>query len=368
MRIVVNDTAASTTGALSILKEFYNYVREHDSENEWIFLLSDNFVESTGNIQVIVREKKGWIGRLFFDLFTGASYLKSLNADVVFSLQNTLTNGYRGRQVLYVHQPLGFQKVKNFSFLKGEEREYAIYQHIISRLINKSIKSASHVIVQTKWMKDAVINRTGISAGKISNVLPDVSDLSSYRIHTAPKSGEFFFPSGDILYKNHRLLYDAATILLNRGVKDYHITLTLNEKEFEALLTDTAKDSEVMSHFTTGGRMEREDVFGKYMTSTLLFPSYIETFGYPLAEGRQIGTYIIAADTPFARELLEGYPNAYYHEPFDAEALADHMQAIIEGKYEYSDIPDSDSIDLSVNSWGEIVSIITSEAKTDTTM
>ena len=47
MRIVVNDIAASTRGALTVLKDFYNCVRENDRENEWIFLLGDDLLEET---------------------------------------------------------------------------------------------------------------------------------------------------------------------------------------------------------------------------------------------------------------------------------------------------------------------------------
>lgn len=32
MRIVVNDIAASQSGALTVLKSFYEYVKEHDKE------------------------------------------------------------------------------------------------------------------------------------------------------------------------------------------------------------------------------------------------------------------------------------------------------------------------------------------------
>ena len=40
MRIVVVNTAASSGGALSTLKDFYNYVRENDESYEWIFIFS----------------------------------------------------------------------------------------------------------------------------------------------------------------------------------------------------------------------------------------------------------------------------------------------------------------------------------------
>ena len=41
MRILVNDLAASASGAMSVLKSFYQYVRENDNENEYIFLLRE---------------------------------------------------------------------------------------------------------------------------------------------------------------------------------------------------------------------------------------------------------------------------------------------------------------------------------------
>ena len=45
MRIVVNDIAASTGGAMTVLRDFYTWVCEHDHENEWIFLFSDRYFE-----------------------------------------------------------------------------------------------------------------------------------------------------------------------------------------------------------------------------------------------------------------------------------------------------------------------------------
>ena len=69
-------------------------------------------------------------------------------------------------------------------------------------------------------------------------------------------------------------------------------------------------------------------MISRYRRATLVFPSYIETFGYPLAEARQAGTIVLAADTPFAREVLDGYENAYYFDPFKPEELADLMEVI----------------------------------------
>lgn len=376
MRIVVNDIAASTTGALSILKEFYNYVKEYGSGHEWIFLLSDEYVKETENIKIICMRdvKKSWKNRLKFDLVNGHNFIESLNPDVLFSMQNTMSFHYKGKQIIYVHQPLGFQKEKVFSLFKSEEREYAIYQHIIGRLIDISIKKSDHVIVQTKWMKEAIIKKLKIKEDRISNILPSLEALDGYRIQECPDRESFFYPSGDIIYKNHETIYKAVRILIKEGISNFKIYLTLNDKEFLELLGKASKgDSEsdkkeILSHFVCMGRIDRSEVFRFYQNSVLLFPSYIETFGYPLSEARAIGTIAIASDCPFSRELLEGYNNAYFFNPFDDGRLAELMRDYILGRIEFhncesqeeNNIKNNSAINNEVSSWKQVVDIIES--------
>lgn len=337
MRIVVNDIAASKTGALAILKDFYEYVCSLQSDDYWIFLTGGDYIQSIpGRVEVIVRDdvKKSQKDRLKFDLLTGSKYISSLRPDVVLSLQNTLTRGkivVDGRkipQVLYVHQPLGFQRIKTFSFFKSEEREYAVYQYLIGSLIDASVKRADKVIVQTQWMKEAVAAKTGVSLEKIENVLPDVPDLSSYRKAGVWDKALFFFPSGEILYKNHECVIKAAGLLNKKGITDFKVKFTLKG------LFDVTKRvyEDPYNNIEWTGRVSRDEVIDLYNHSTLVFPSYIETFGVPLSEARQMGTLILASDTPFSREVLNGYENAYFFDPFDESALADLMEKVILGK------------------------------------
>ncbi len=186
MRIVVDDIAASKTGALSVLRDFYNAVSEYEkpgSGNEWIFVLGDKLLEERDNIKVLVRDdvKRSRKNRLVFDLKTGAEYFKSLKPDVLFSMQNTLPRGYRGKQVLYVHQPLSYQTWKKFSFFKPEEREYAIYQYLIGNVIDSSVKRADKVIVQTEWMRRAVTGKTKVPEDKVIKIMPDIEVPEKYR-------------------------------------------------------------------------------------------------------------------------------------------------------------------------------------------
>lgn len=329
MRIVVNDIAASKTGALSILTDFYHYIAEHDRENEWIFLLGGSYIEETERIKVHVMQKvkKSWINRLCFDLFTGASYIRALKPDVVFSLQNTITFGYKGKQIVYVHQPLGFQTVKKFSLLKSNEREYAIYQYFIGAIINASIRRADKVIVQTDWMRNAVAKKAHVSTNKIVQILPDVENLNQYRRQGVRKSNQFFFPSGVMIYKNHECILRACTLLNQKEITDFNILFTIDDEALKSI-TDYQYDNQ-HENITTTGRLTKEQVLDAYNERTLIFPSYIETFGYPLAEARQFESPILASDCPFCHEVLEGYQDVNYFDPFNPAELADLMEKSI---------------------------------------
>ncbi len=155
--------------------------------------------------------------------------------------------------------------------------------------------------------------------------MPDVPDLSGYRdpsLVWSPR--KFLFPSGPIFYKNHTCIVDALRILQKRGIKDLQVFFTLKTRDLPWV-----EDCEGLIWL---GPLSREMLLRFYQASTLIFPSYIETFGYPPAEARQFGLPILASDMPFCREVLEGYENARYFHPFRSEELADQMQDIIQSQ------------------------------------
>lgn len=329
MKILVLDIAASKTGALSVLKDFYGYIagrmddRPDDPENEgnarkeskkWIFVTGvPGILESLPerNIEVIVRDdvKASSKARLKFELFTGGKWVNSLAPDIVFSLENMLPKGIDPgiKQVLYIHQPVGFQHEKKFSIIKKNEREQGIYQRFYHPMIIASARRADRIVVQTEWMRRSLINDEKMAPERVCKVPPDIPDLSCFL-----KTGEFdctrfFYPASNLPYKNHAVIESAREILEREGYEP-KVSYT-KEKVFP-----------------------REEIFAEYNRSTLLFPSYLETYGMPLGEAQQFGNPIIAADTEFAREVLEGYDNAFFFNAFDADALAALMRRVMDGE------------------------------------
>jgi len=337
MRIVVNDIAASTGGAMSVLRDFYSCVCEYDHENEWIFLLNERYFEETENVRIIALPeiKASGFKKVIFDFVTGRKYISRLNPDVVFSLQNIITFGVKIPQVVYIHQSIPFQSIKRFSFLRGAERKLAVIQHLIGRIIKISAKKSDYVIVQTKWMKEAVCRLCKLSDEKVVTFIPGLKKEQFEQVEI--ERSAFFYPTASAVYKNNDCIRKASAILDGKGIA-HKVTLTLPPEESSGSIVNT-------------GRLPHDEVMARYRNSTLVFPSYIETFGYPLAEARMVGTIVLAADTPFSREVLEGYENAYFF-PFDQpECLAELMEAVITGEIVRKDAKRTEDSRENANSW-----------------
>ena len=90
MRIVVNDIAASSGGVLTVLRDFYQYVRDNDTENEWYFLVSGDYIQSTERIHVIQlpQIKDSYLKRLQFDFFTGKKFIDNLKLFLYHKARN----------------------------------------------------------------------------------------------------------------------------------------------------------------------------------------------------------------------------------------------------------------------------------------
>ena len=334
MKIVVNDIAASKGGAMTVLKDFYSCVCENDKSNEWIFLLGDKYFEETENVKIITLPeiKKNPIKKVLFDFFTGKKFIGNLKPDVVFSMRNIITFGIKVPQIVYIHQSIPFQTVKKFSFLKSNERKIAFIQYFIGFLIKLSAKKSDKVIVQTKWMQEAICEQCKISPEKVLQIAPNVTSIEHLREESVFEKTSFFYPTANAVYK--------ACEMLNNEFENYKVTLTvppeLSRGNVECI-----------------GRIPYDEVIKYYNKSTLVFPSYIETFGYPLAEARQMGAIILAADTPFARELLDGYENAYFFDYKDSKKLAELMKQVIVGDIQRK--PCNNQTTTEENSWLKII-------------
>ncbi|MDK1725890.1 glycosyltransferase [Dellaglioa algida] len=350
MRIVVNDIAASkdSGGAFSILSDFYEDVKKNGNEHEWVFLVAADYFEETDNIKVnsYPEIKKSWLKRLLFDFNYGKKIINQLEPDIYFSIQNTATLGVKAKQYVYLHQALPYQINKNFSFFKKNEIKYAIYQKIIGKIFNFLIKKTkATIIVQTEWMKSALIKKNISDEKKVIVVAPMVNKISdsSFSDKKENEQKQFFYPAGKYIYKDHETLFNVF-LKFNNDVK---LILTLDKSDF--------KRDIVPNNVNFVGKLTREEVFNYYGNSVLVFPSYIETYGMPLMEARKCSQIIFARNTLFSKEILDGYENAYFFN--DGNELEELINRYIEKKIIRKEVKNKNYDEIS------LVSIIVDEGE-----
>jgi glycosyltransferase involved in cell wall biosynthesis len=339
MDIMVFDVPAESGGALSILNDFYQEVVENDDKSvNWIFVLSNPEYKETDNVKILNFPwvKKSWFHRLYFDHFVAPKLVEKYNIDKIFSLQNVIIPKTDVEQILYVHQPLPFS---GYKFNIRENFKFWVYQNIINKKIYSSIKEADKVIVQTHWMKDASIEKTGINEDKIDVVPPEINLNIKEKFNVSKnKINRFFFPAGASYYKNHRLIVEVAKLLKEKNISDYKVIFTLDGSENDHINELFKEVQRFNLPIEFRGRLERKDVFNLYTKSYLLFPSYIETFGLPMLEAKLHKTMILASDKAFSHEILDDYENAYFFDPFDKEDLMFNMEKLIKNKLEYENV------------------------------
>lgn len=319
MRTLVVDVAADSGGALTILNQYYNELLK-DKNNDYIFCTSlVNEYEDTDNIKILRFPwvKKSWFYRLWFDYVYSHKLIKKYKIDKVLSLQNIILPCSKIYQTLYLHQSLPYS---NYKFSIFENKKFWIYQNIIGKLIHKSVKKSDRVIVQTQWMKNAVIQLDGISEKKIEVIPPKIEIEVLEFFDKKNFNNMFFYPASNFIYKNHKVILDAILKLKNQNVNNFSIVFTLKFNE----LSEECKEiyNKVKENVILLGSITHEEVMNYYRESVLIFSSYIETFGLPILEARMTNTPIIACDMPYAREILDGYEKVDYFDVLSSDELS----------------------------------------------
>ena len=327
MNILVYSVSADSGGALSVLMDFYRKFKA-DKQNHYYFVVSTPHLEECDNITVLrfPEIKKGWGHRLYFEYIKAPQLVRKYRVDKVFSTTNTIIPRTTVKQVLYLHQSLPFIK---YRFKFWENRQFWIYQNIISKYIIYATHRANQIIVQTNWMKEAVMSVANIDGNKIIVKTPIIeSSMISY-YHKSPHAAIFFYPASAYTYKNHLVIIKACQELQYEGINNYSVIFTLNgdENSYSQELKKMVIKYKLPVCFA--GMLPRAKVLSLYSSTILLFPSFVETFGLPLLEAKTANCPIIAADTIFGQEILLNYNDAHFFRSNDYIGLKNIMKFFI---------------------------------------
>ncbi|EJS0047520.1 glycosyltransferase [Escherichia coli] len=332
--VIVNATALASSGALTILNQFLEHAL-NDSKHKYLCFIHESVKKkSVNNVTVITIKKQSFIQRVWWDLYGLNKYIKknNLKPKKIVSLQNTSVNS-NFEQIIYLHQPIPFS---NFRIkIKFQYAIFFMYKYVYPFFIFFRTKNTTFV-VQTDWMKDAIVAKKKIAKERVHVIKPDiilpVNNLAYPDEHDKDNSSEVFFlyPATPLFYKNHLIILDAMRILKTEGIlANTKFQVTFKQDDNDELAIKIAK-YDLVDNISFLGVLSYEELFHKYLKAdAILFPSYLESFGLPLAEGAMLGKYIICSDLPYARDVLNNYSNVEYINYDDASKWALAMKEII---------------------------------------
>lgn len=321
MRIIVFDVPAEIGGALTILNQYHEAAIK-DKDTDWIFIVSTPHLKEIDNVKVLNYPwiKKSWFHRIYFDNFVAPKIVKKYNPDEVLSLQNVSVPKVKVKQTIYLHQSLPFVEKR---YKLTENFKFWVYQNIISKFIFNSIRKADKVIVQTKWIMNAAVEKTKANKEKFILKQPELNVKVTKTFKQSNDGNKlFFYPSSGFPYKNHEVIVQACKLLKEKNIGDYEVIFTLlgNEnKEIKKIKNFVEKEKLPVKFI---GSISIDEVYDYYSKAILLFPSYIETFGLPMLEAKMHHTPIIASDCAFSHEILDDYDKANFFDPHNATSLA----------------------------------------------
>ncbi|WP_462351474.1 glycosyltransferase [Fusobacterium varium] len=318
--IVVNNPAAKTSGALTILKEFLKKISSLKCSHRFFVIVSVEELKDyeTDKLKIIVVPNQHFKERIFWDFYRLKKFLKEKDIipDIFFSIQNTGVNLSKNiPQILYYHQPLSIVKL-NWNPFKKEERLFWIYKNIYPFFIKMYLDRIKKIIVQTEWVKKEFSQKFNYNLKNIIVVKPSINlpDISKIKMISKEKF-RIFYPATPLVYKNHEIIIKALGELKKEKkdlANDLECIFTFSEKE-NGRINGLIKKNNVEDIIKLVGKIPYERVLEYYKSSDLMiFPSKLETLGLPLMEAKHFNLNILVIDLPYSREVIGNYKKAIY--------------------------------------------------------
>jgi len=362
--ILINATAAKTSGALTVLKDCIAQIEQYPmfGKEYHLFTVVDIF-HDLKNVYVHKLNVQNWLSRILWD--NGGLYRwcqkNNLEPDAIISLQNTSTkyknkSGLMITQVVYYHQAIPLYMYNGL----GINFKLILYRHFYSFFVNRN-NGQTHYVVQLSYIKELFCRKfKNIPSNRVTVIRTnrpqiDANAITEKDISIRQEIFRFLYPAASFNYKNHEVLISALAILKKghpKILERINILFTV-DKLSNCLMGDIALNN-LDSCIQFIGQVSYTEMLSYYKSAdAMLFPSKMESLGYPLLEASCFGLPIIACDLPYAREVLEGYTNKYFVEVNNPNAWAN----VIYNYKEYSKAM-VDNMAVSENSWENFFELV----------
>jgi glycosyltransferase involved in cell wall biosynthesis len=250
--------------------------------------------------------------------------IKGLKPDLVHFTFPQQPIRYHGRTITTIHDltTLRFNNPdKNFFVFKVKQH---IYKHVIKRATRKS----AHVIVGSQFVKDDVVQLTGIKPEKITVTYEAADPIIEPPQELQALAGRQFimYVGRPTPHKNLERLI-AAFALIQAQHQDLLLVLAgkkdANYRRIEKKTLKSSVKNVVFTDFVSEAQL-------RWMyenCAAYVFPSLSEGFGLPGLEAMLHGAPVISSNATCLPEIYGDA--AYYFNPRDIQGMADALNAVL---------------------------------------
>lgn len=339
MKVLVNAASIKEGGSLVVLDQLLGQMARLRPGIDWTIATNPSVGRRWSGQRNITQLEAGTIDASAFGVsrwyeMALPAAVKQAKADLLFSITN-----YLPLRRLSVPSVLLVQHAGHFSPLFDElTRRYLRRPDRIAAWrmktawVERSVRMASELTVQTHALAELIAARTGRPRRQI-HVIPHgpgtVAAAPRPSASPAGKQVSIGYVTKFGVQKNFEVLFAAAARLIGQG-RVIRVVLTLAPQlpEVQPILRQ-AVAAGLAEAVDNKGDIDAVAVSALYDSlDVFVFPSLVESFGFPLVEAMAKGLPIVAADTPSNREIAADA--GLFFPPADAEALAKIIAALID--------------------------------------
>lgn len=339
MKITINSLGVNGGGGKTYLEHFLPALLEADRALEYYVLLKADALPlglpASPRLRYIpVKFSSSLAGRFWLEQTWLPRWLKKEKIGLLFSPADATS--------LLAPCPVVLAMRNMNLYIKREKGWSLPFQakfSALSALAGWSSKIAKKIIFVSRTSQSVISERLHIEPHKQNLIYHGVSPIFLERASTIPEKLLWIKPKTPYLlsvssiyrYKNFSRLIEAFDLLRKNGSKDYHLIIAGKPydkpcfREIKEIIT--AKRLESRVHLA--GEIPYENLPALYQHASLfVFPSYLETFGHPLAEAMASGIPIAAANIENSQEIAG--KAALYFNPYDIHDIADILGNTLE--------------------------------------
>jgi glycosyltransferase involved in cell wall biosynthesis len=334
MRVLIYAPAARMGGARSHILGLLPELAAVAPEDEYLLIAQPDLLAelprltSAWVVHSERAESRGFLGRLAWEQRVLPHLAEAWRADVLLSFGAFVPLRCPCPSVVEAGNALYFTRAY-WQVLAREPLRARIEEWARWKLLRASLHAAERVITPTRAMRTDVVTRLPSLGPRVDVALWGVAPIF-HQVHWQPSATDAILGiSKHSINKEFDVLI-AALPHVRRRWPGAHLVLTgtADESRWSRRSVALARQLGVRDRVCFAGDVPNSRVPGLIQQSrVMVFPTWCESFGMPLAEALAMGAPAVAADIPACREV--GGDAAAYYATGDARSMADSIDAAL---------------------------------------